>query len=384
MPQISRPFIAISLLILVCLFIAWQAGAFGGVGPQPKAAAEPKAFVSLMQAARGDAPVDVDSVATVQAFNTALVRARIDGEIRRVAFREGAKVRAGDVLFVLDTGPLEAQRRVAQGLQSSDMAKLANARLDLARYEGLMAQGMVTAQALGGARSLVSQLQAAVESDQAQLDAARLQLGFATIRAPFDGRAGARLLDVGNMVHPGDAGGLVTVTQVQPVNISFALPQGLLGRLRVQQERAPLRVDALADDGHTVIDSGRLTLIDNQVDAATGTIRCKATFANAREQLWPGSFVTARLHFELLPQAVSVPANAIQSGNDGPFVWIVDAQHRAAVVKVRTGATNDGKTVVVDGLSGGESVVIEGQFQLEAGAAVEIKADPSAARRAGG
>jgi membrane fusion protein, multidrug efflux system len=372
-----RPRFGVALIALVVVagaFAIWRAGAFDGPSGKAGKATQPGVPVVVTRAVVRDAPVDVDSVATVQAFNTALIRARIDGQISRVTFREGARVQRGDVLFEIDRGPFEALLRAAEAQLASDTAKLANAKLDAVRYENLLKADAVTPQVLDAARSLVTQLQASVQNDQAQVDAARLQLGYATIRAPFDGPTGARLLDVGNMVHPGDPGGLVTMTQVQPINIAFSLPQGLLPMLRAQHARTPLRVDAVADDGHTLLDSGELTLIDNQVDATTGTIRCKATFANAREQLWPGSFVTARLHFEALSHVVMVPATAVQPGNDGPFVWLVDAKQRAQVQAVRTGPTAQGQTVVLAGLSGGETVVIEGQFQVEAGSPLKFKA----------
>ena len=322
-------------------------------------------------------------MATVQAFNSALVRARVDGEISRVAFTEGSKVRRGEVLVELDRRPLEAQLRAAGAQKAKDVAQLENARLDLARYEDLVAREATSRQTLDATRALVAQFKAAVASDDAQLDAARLQLSYATIRAPFDGRTGARLLDVGNMVHSGDASGLLTLTQIQPISVSFALPQNLLPELRQQQARSPLQVDAVAEDGHTVMESGRLTLIDNQVDAATGTVRCKATFANAREALWPGAFVMAQVHFENLADAVVIPATAVQTNADGPFVYMVGPDQKAQMRPVQVGRTTQGQTVVLGGLSGGETVVVEGQFQLEAGAKVSIKNDSTRSPTAG-
>jgi multidrug efflux system membrane fusion protein len=319
-----------------------------------------------------DAPHYVSSIGTVQAFNMVLVRARVDGEISRVVFREGQDVRRGDVLIELDRRPFEAQLRSAAAQRDKDQALLDNAKVDLGRYEFLLETNSAPQQVLDTARSLVHQLEAAVKADSAQIDAARLQVDYATIRAPIDGRTGARLIDVGNMVHPSDVTGLVMLTQIRPVSLSFALPQEVLPALRARQARGALPVQALAQGGSEILGEGELTLIDNQIDTSTGTIHCKATFPNPNEALWPGQFVTTRVLLETIPHAVLVPASAIQPGPDGAFVYVVE-NGVAKMRRVVAGPAIDGAVAILSGVSGGETVIVEGQFQLEPDARVTVK-----------
>jgi multidrug efflux system membrane fusion protein len=317
-------------------------------------------------------PYYVTSVGTVQAFNTVLVRARVDGEIRRIAFREGQDVKQGDVLIELDRRPLEAQVEAAIAQQRKDQAQFENAKVDLARYELLMQTDSVPRQVLDTARALVHQLDATVAVDAAQADAARLQVEYATIRSPIEGRTGARLVDVGNMVHTSDANGLVTLTQLRPIFVTFALPQEILPTLRARQASSALSVTALPQGAGEMVGGGELTLIDNQIDTATGTIHCKATFPNPALALWPGQFVTASVLLDTLHGVVTVPAAAVQAGADGPFVYVV-SNGIAKARRVRGGPTVDGIEAVTSGVAGGELVVTEGQFQLEDNVPVTVK-----------
>jgi membrane fusion protein, multidrug efflux system len=363
------------VLAVACAgFIVWRFGPLTGAAPTPKEPAREKIPVITVAAERRDAPVFLSAIATVQAFNTVLVRARVDGEIRRVAFSEGTNVKRGDVLVELDPRPLQAQLQLAEAQKEKDQTQLSNAKRDLARYEYLVKLDSAPSQTLDTTQSLVDQLGAAINADEAQVEFARLQVTYATIRAPISGRAGARLVDAGNMVHPGDANGLVVLTQVNPIAMTFALPQDSLSGLRAQQAQHPLRVMAITEDGSRVLDEGTLTLIDNQIDAATGTIRCKAVFANAKEALWPGQFVTARVLLKTLSNAVVVPATAVQAGAQGPYVYVISEKKLAELRRVETGQSIDGQTVITRGLSGGEQVVVEGQFQLEPNAPVAVKA----------
>ncbi len=353
--------LAIAALVAAAIaWLAWNPWGRAAVTPSPAEGVP----VKVAQAKVRDAPTYVSSIGTVQAFNTVTVRTRVDGEISRVAYREGAKVKRGDVLVELDRRPFEAQLRSAAAQKERDQALLENAKVDLARYQFLLDTDSGPRQVLDTTRSLVHQLEAAVKADDAQIDA--------TIRSPIDGRAGARLVDVGNLVHPGDASGMVMLTQIQPVFVNFALPQAVLPALRARQARAALRVVALTQDASSALDEGELTLIDNQIDTTTGTIRCKATFSNAKEALWPGQFVTARTLLGTIPDAVVVPAAAVQAGANGPIVYVV-AGGVARVRRVVTGQETDGEVVVTNGLSRGESVVVEGQFQLEDNAPVSVK-----------
>ena len=319
----------------------------------------------------------LDSAATVQALNTVVVHARIGAQINKVLFQEGANVKRGDVLIELDRQPFEVQLHAAQAQKQKDSAQFVNTRRDLERYEFLVQHDSGTTQIRDTTRSQLDQLRATLDGDQAQIDLAQLQLGYTTIRTPIDGRLGARLVDAGNLVHAGDVNGLVVVSQIQPIAMVFSLPQVLLPVLRRQQERQALPVLALADDGRQVLDEGELTLIDSQIDVATGTIRCKAIFKNAQENLWPGAFTSVRVVLNDLPNAISVPSTAIQTGAQHPFVYIVTADNIAESREVTVGPVSDERTVILAGLAAGERIVVEGQFQLQAGARVDVKAAPA-------
>lgn len=362
--------VAIACAICVCAAaVLWRFGFLS----KPAAAPAKGVPVRVTRAVRRDSPASLSNVGTVQAFNTVLVRARVDGQISRVAFAEGAEVKRGDVLVELDRRPFEAQLRSALAQKARDSAQLDNAKRDLTRYESLAKVDSLAAQTLDATRSQVAQFTAALQADQAQADLARLQLTYATITAPIDGRAGARLVDVGNIVHANDANGFVVLTQIHPITLSFSLPQSALPNLRAQQTRHPLRVMAVDPGSEQELDAGELTLIDNQIDSGTGTFRCKAVFANAKEALWPGQYVTARVLLESLPDTVMIPSAAVQTGPQGPFVYIVDDGQRAEVRDVALGQTLQGETAILRGLSGGETVVVEGQFQLEPHARVDAK-----------
>jgi multidrug efflux system membrane fusion protein len=324
--------------------------------------------VRVTHPVRTDASPYLTNIATVQAFNTVLVRARVDGQITRVAFQEGAEVSQGDVLVELDRRPFEAQWRAALAQKDRDTAQLANARKDERRYQALMDADAGAAQTLDTTRAQVAQLTAAVAMDEAQVESAKLQLTYATVTAPISGRTGARLVDIGNMVHASDTNGLVLLTQIHPIAVSFSLPQNTLPGVRAQQGHQPLRVLAMDPNGDRSLSEGRLTLIDNQIDASTGTYRCKAIFQNGDESLWPGEFVTVRVMLEPLHDAVMIPTAAVQEGPHGPYVYVVGKNRTAELRSVRTGQQLNGQVVIPQGLKGDEQVVVEGQFRIEPGA----------------
>ena len=373
MPKTAREMTKRTLVAIACTVCACLAAVFWRFEFIAKpATAESKGIpVRVVRATRRDSPAYLANIATVQAFNTVLVRSRVDGQIGRVSFKEGAEVRRGDVLVELDRRPFEAQARAALAQKARDSAQLENSRRDMARYESLAKVDSLAAQTLDTTRSQIAQLTAALEADEAQLDLARLQLEYATIKAPIDGRAGARLVDVGNMIRANDTTGFVVLTQTHPIALTFSLPQNALSNLRAQQGRRALRVLAVDPQSERTLDTGELTLIDNQIDAATGTFHCKAVFPNDKEALWPGQFVTARVLLEDLSNAVVIPAAAVQAGPRGPFVYIVGNDRRAEVREVEVGQTLEGGTAILRGLTGGEVVVVEGQFQLEPHALVE-------------
>ncbi|HEX4675915.1 MAG TPA: efflux RND transporter periplasmic adaptor subunit [Steroidobacteraceae bacterium] len=350
----------------------WQASSHSA---PPKQKGVP---VQVVRATRNNTPAYLTNIATVQPFNTVLVRARVDGQITKVDFTEGSEVKKGDVLVELDPRPFEAQWRAALAQKDRDTAQLENARRDERRYKSLIDADAGALQTLDTTRAQVAQLSAAVALDQAQIDFAHLQLTYATITAPFDGRTGARLVDVGNMVHATDATGLVLLTQIHPIAVTFSLPQSTLATVREQQRHHALRVLALDPDRQQALGEGELSLIDNQIDVTTGTFHCKAIFANPDESLWPGQFVTARVMLEALPNAVVIPAAAVQEGPRGPYVYVVTPDRTAELRPVRIGQRLAEQAVVSEGLRGDEDVIVEGQFRVEPGAAVDLTAAPVA------
>jgi multidrug efflux system membrane fusion protein len=357
-------------LVLVVTFAIWKLGKV--YGQNGKSGSPAAAAVRVAVVRRAAISTSVSNIGTVQALNTVLVRARVDGAIEQVLFKEGQIVSRGDVLVKLDPLPFEAQLRVNQAQLSKDAALLDNAKVDLQRYEALLQADSTSTQTRDTARSLVAQLTAAVANDAAQVDLARLSLSYTTIKAPITGRVGARLIDAGNIVHTGDSTGLVVITQLSPIAVSFAIPQERLGELRAAQIRGPIPVTVLNEAGGPGENQGEVILIDNQIDTTTGTIRCKAEFSNARDTLWPGQFVTVRIALKTLPDAILIPTIAVQNGSEGPYVYVVTAGNLVKARVVQIGSIEGDQTIVVSGLSAGETVVTEGQFRLEPDAPVHI------------
>jgi multidrug efflux system membrane fusion protein len=358
-------------LVAVLALGLWRLGALYGATGKPPASLGVSVRVALVRS--GTIAATVTNIGTVQALNTVLVRARVDGAIEEVLFKEGQIVSRGDVLVKLDSLPFEAQLRVSQAQLAKDIASLDNAKVDLQRYEDLLKADSTSTQVRDTARSLVAQLTAAAANDAAQVDLARLSLSYTTIKAPITGRVGARLIDAGNIVHTTDANGLVVITQLSPIAVTFAVPQERLKDLRAAQVHGSIPVTVLNDAGNPSENAGEVILIDNQIDTATGTIRCKAQFSNAGDTLWPGQFVTVRVALKTLPDAVLIPTIAVQNGNEGPFVYVVTADKRAKAKVVHIGSVERDQTIVAGGLAPGETVVTEGQFRLEPDALVHVE-----------
>ncbi|HWS68106.1 MAG TPA: efflux RND transporter periplasmic adaptor subunit [Steroidobacteraceae bacterium] len=366
----ARIAVGVPLVALLALGL-WRLGALYGATGKPAA---PPAGVSVRVAVvrRGTLATTVTNIGTVQALNTVLVRARVDGAIEEVLFKEGQIVSRGDVLVKLDPLPFEAQLRVNQAQLAKDIASLDNAKVDLQRYEELLKADSTSTQVRDTARSLVAELTAAVANDAAQVDLARLSLSYTRIKAPITGRVGARLIDAGNIVHTADANGLVVITQLSPIAINFAVPQERLKDLRAAQAHGSIPVAVLNDAGDPSENTGEVVLIDNQIDTTTGTIHCKAQFSNASDTLWPGQFVTVRVALKNLPDAILIPTIAVQNGSEGPYVYVVTPDNRAKARVVHIGSVEGAQTIIASGLSAGETAVTEGQFRLEPDALVHI------------
>ena len=326
--------------------------------------------VQTALAQRSDVPVYLQGIGTVQAFYTATMTARVDGELESVHFTEGQMVKKGQLLAQIDPRPYRAALNQAMATEQKDAAQLQSAKGDLGRYEQLEPQHLSSKQQVDDQRALVAQITAQVQIDQAAIDNARTQLDYTTINAPFDGRTGIRLVDPGNNVRSTDTMGIVVVTQMQPISVVFTLPEDALERIQQALAAGPVSVTAFSQDGTTVLDTGTLTVLDNQIDASTGTMRLKATFPNARNRLWPGEFVNARVLTAREHDVVTLPNEAVQNGPNGPFTYVVNANSTVEVRPLKLGEQSGDLTVVRDGLSAGERVVTSNQFRLEPGARV--------------
>jgi len=323
---------------------------------------------------RTDVPIYLDGLGTVQAFNTATITARIDGALERVEFTEGQMVQKGALLAQIDSRPAQAALDQALAVQARDAANLAGAQRDMDRYEALIPQNLVSRQQLDAQRSLVDQLKAQVQVDRATIDNARTQLDYTRITSPISGRTGLRLVDPGNIVHASDTRGIVVVTQIQPISILFTLPEDALPTVSQALAAGAVQVTALSRDGKSALDTGSLALIDNQIDATTGTMRLKATFPNVHNTLWPGQFVNTRVLVQHQRNALTVPNAAIQHGPNGPFTYVIKADSTVEARALTLGAQAGDLTVVSTGLAPGEQVVTSNQYRLQPGAHVHSAA----------
>jgi membrane fusion protein, multidrug efflux system len=323
---------------------------------------------------RSDVPVYLEGLGNVQAFYTAKITARVDGQLQRVGFVEGQLVKKGDLLAQIDPRPLQAALDQATGMQAKDAAQLDSAKRDLERYTTLAPQNLISQQVLDTQRALVAQLQAQLQVDRGLIDNARTQLEYASITAPFSGRTGIRLVDPGNIVHAADTTGIVVVTQIQPISVMFTLPEDVVLQINQALGAGAVAVTALSRDDQTQLDNGTLALVDNEIDPTTGTVRLKATFPNARNTLWPGQFVNVRVLMQSRHDVVTMPSAAVEHGPDGLFAYVVKADSTVEVRPIKTAEDNAGVTVVTDGLQPGEHVVTSNQYRLQPGAKVRAAA----------
>ena len=332
-------------------------------------------------AVTADVPVYLEAVGTVKAYNTVTVSPQVDGKLISVGFKEGDDVKKGDVLARIDPTTYQAQLDQAKAKKAQDEAQLANAKLDLDRYERLAATNAVNRQQADTQRALVAQDEAIVQSDGAAIENAQATLGYTAIVAPIDGRTGIRQVDEGNIVHAASSPTIVVITQLKPISATFNLPQQDLGQVIAAFAKGPLQVNALRSDSNAVIESGKLAVVDNQVDQTTGTVKLKAEFPNADLALWPGQFVNIRLLIDTLKNVVTVPTSAVQRGPNGTFVYVVKADNTAAMRPIVVQKQDEMQTVVKSGLAVDERVVTNGFVRLTDGSKVIIgsNAEPEAA-----
>jgi membrane fusion protein, multidrug efflux system len=336
----------------------------GGDGPVPVLAAAAKV---------ADVPVYLDGVGTTRALNTVTVRPQVDGKLMRILFKEGQEVERGYVLAEIDPITYQAMLDQAKAKKAQDEAQLANARLDLERYNRLVASNSATRQQADTQKALVAQLEAQVNLDQAAIDNTQAILGYTKIIAPISGRTGIRMMDEGNLLRAGDTNAaIVMITQVRPLSILFSLPQQQIARVSRALQQGPLKVEAFGSDNKTVTDRGTLQVIDNQVDQTTGTVKMKAEFPNADLQLWPGQFVNVRLLVETMKQVVVIPTAALQRGPNGTFIYVVNDDQTVTVRPVTVALQDDTQAVVSAGLKEQERVVTTGFARISDGTQVAV------------
>jgi multidrug efflux system membrane fusion protein len=368
-------------LLLVCGWVIWkwgipalasmqqgekEAGGRGGrraMGPVP---------VRIVAATRGDFEEWATVSGTVTPLNFVTVRSRVDGELKHLRFQEGQLVKEGDLLAEIDPRPFQVELDKATSQQARDEALLENAKADLKRYETLLAQDSIAKQQVDTQASLVRQYEAAIASDASAIASAKLQLDYTRIVAPLTGRAGLRQVDPGNLIRASDANGLVTITQMDPIAIVFSVPQERVAAIRNRSTAGEtIPVEALAADQSTAVARGKLLTTDNQIDLTSGTLKMKAEFANADGRLFPNQFVTVRVRVNRFPNAISIPAAAIQQGSKGAFVYVVK-DGVASLRRIKTGPTHLEQTQVLEGVAEGDSIITEGLDRLREGMEVRI------------
>lgn len=383
----KRKWVGVAFLcVLLALAVLWVAKTrWAAAAKKPAANARAEAFpvpVVAGTVAQRDVPIYLDGLGTVQAFNTVTVHVRVDGQLEKLLFKEGQDVHVGDLLAQIDPSPFQAQLDQAQAKRGQDEAQLNLQRVELKREAALLAAKIDSQDAYDQVTAQVKALEAAVNADQAAIESANVQLGYTRITSPIEGRVGIQLVDVGNIVHATDAIGLVVITQLRPIEVIFTLPEQTLGEIQKQEIQDAPAVLAVDRDNRTVLDEGKLAVIDNQIDPTTGTIKLKAVFPNPDLRLWPGQFVNARLLVTTRKAGIVVPAPVIQRGPEGPYAFVIKPDSTVEIRPVKVAQIQDGLALIDDGLSAGEQVVEDGQYKLQAHSRVKVagagKAGPAA------
>jgi membrane fusion protein, multidrug efflux system len=333
----------------------------GGGGPVP---------VIIGTVAQKNVPVYLDGIGTVQAFNTVTVRSRVDGQLLKLGFDEGQDVKSGDLIAQIDPAPYRTVLEQAEGKKSQDEAQLKLLEVELRRNMVLFTNKIVSQDVIDTNEATIKQITALVQSDQASVDNAQVNLNYTTIKSPIDGRTGIRQVDVGNIIRSSDTNGLVVVTQLKPISISFTLPEQNLGDVQEHFSVEPMTVLAVGRDNKTVIDEGKLSVVDNQIDPTTGTIRLKATFPNPNLRLWPGQFANTRLLLTIRSNAVVVPASVVQRGPEGAYAFVAQDDMSVQMRPLKVAFVEGPDAVIDSGLQPGEKVVVDGQYKLQPGAKI--------------
>lgn len=349
----------------VLLVACAKGGAGAGEGGPPKPVP-----VQTARAERREVPLTRDGLGSVTAYYTVTVHSRVDGELMKVAFTEGQAVKKGDLLAQIDPRPFQIQKELAEAALAKDEAQLVDDKLNFARYQDLRRQSLVAQQQVDDQKALVDQAAAAVKSDQANVDSAKLQLTYARITSPINGLTGVRQIDPGNIVHASDANGLVVVAQLDPIAVLFTLPEDDLPQIAAQMVAHKLTAEAFTRDGLVDLGRGEVTLVDNQINQTTGTIRLKAIFSNSKHSLWPNQFVKVRLLVSTRKDALVIPSVAVQRGPSGAYVYLVKADQTVEARPLTLGPSQADLVIVESGLAAGDRVVVDGQYKLHQGSLV--------------
>ncbi len=366
----KRPIVLVGLLVVAGGLVLTMQHVVRARQPAPPAPPPPAIPVVAGTVTSHDVPIYLRGVGTVIAFNNVVVRSQITGQLTSINFVQGQAVHAGDLLAQIDPRPYQAQLDQATANRDRDKAQLANAQANLARYTPLEAKGYATSQLVDTQKAQIAQLESMVKSDEAVIETARINLGYTRLTAPIDGVTGIRQIDVGNIIHPTDAAGLVDLTEIQPISVLFTLPEQNFVQIQQQMAKGPLTVMAYSQDGTTLLDQGKLNLIDNQIVQTTGTIRLRAEFPNTQRNLWPGELINARLLIDTRHNGLTINASAVQQGPDGSYVYAIDSSGNAEMRPVKVAQISGGQALVDSGLAADESVVIDGQYKLQPGSHV--------------
>lgn len=381
--------VIIVLVLIVVGVIVWRqlggngstknsAGAMRGAGgPVP---------VRLGTVEQKDVPIYLDGIGTVQAFNSVTIRSRVDGQLQKLGFEEGQEIRAGDLVAMIDPAPFQTVLTQAQAKKTQDQSQLQLAQIELHRNEVLFTNKIVSQDVIDTNLAQINQITALVKSDDAAIESAQVQLNYTTIKSPIDGRTGLRQVDIGNIVRANDTNGIVVVTQLKPISVTFTLPEQNLGEIQAHSSTNKLKVLAVDRDNTTVLDEGVLSVVDNQIDPTTGTIKLKATFPNPNLRLWPGQFANTRLLLTVRSNAVVVPASVVQRGPEGSYAFVVDEDMSVQMRPVKVAYIEQQDAVIDSGLHPGEKIVTDGQYKLQPGSkirpaeALATNAPPDAAK----
>jgi multidrug efflux system membrane fusion protein len=370
--------------LALCGYFGWRhfyGGATGTTGPGAANTIKAPAPipVTVAEVKTADFPVYLNGLGAVEPYQTVLVRSRVDGEVTKIAFKQGQMVKQGDVLVQIDLRPYQAAFDQAVAKKAQDEATLKNAQLDLVRYAGLAKEDSVSRQKFDTQQATVDELIAQIKGDQASIDNAQTQVDYTTIRAPLSGKTGFRLVDAGNIVHAVDTTGIVAIVQLEPISVVFTAPEEDVPQINKALAAGVAPVTALSSDGLKTLAQGHLAVVNDAIDPASGTIGMKATFANTDDALWPGLSVSTRLLIDTLKQVTVVPDGAVERGPNGLYTFVVGSDNKVETRAITVGQEGDGQSVVLTGLTAGETVVTAGQYRLVQGSLVQSSAAGAAA-----